>query len=679
MWEVRQTKKETELFELAFELAYFIHANREIAFFIAEDALDELGSVVGYQKKNRAPSERLQGFWKWGERTRPVRKTLILDEYQMVQWLVYKQSEYWELQTEEGKGFYAPSEEDLLVRYIKHLVFLTTRRGSFYVTLSICSILHQLDRRESRLFYDVLTQSDAARMKDTSYIGKQRIDLLEKVFRRFKKMVVLPNKAGSEKQFLTQPPTQISMNLINESLRRFTPWGTTCVLERRFDVTDIPELYFSANPANEDEENRIEMNRIHIVLHPECLAQFTNELASYVRSLPHEDLDASCNFDSLDQRIALPQFVNLRDRPPRDRFQSPQLRAEDYVRLRRTLDARGHRKQAFVPQTLCVYGDDLALYTFDAKSGKGQCFIAPETSLIEVRGRDIMGEVTLATLPLSEMQLPTEGFADSIVHPGGQTVSVRLSPTANGEASAPVQLKIGYRQNGHRVFDTSHYVSGHLKRLYYLVTSGMQGVPASDLPRIGIAIVIVAVSVLIGWWLLLKPEVNQKASDEIAKHLPKEDFAQRKEQAGERRPAETQLETPNSRPRNPDVTGQPARAHWTKDRNAALRAITVEPTRSETQPLDFSTRQNNFTISLPVYDGEGRLYLRYRLTLLSGDRDFWRRTLEAPKFSATGYTHILEIVLFTRRLPKGAVSGFLIEGFTAGDWHPVGKLAFIPR
>ena len=56
---------------------------------------------------------------------------------QMLQWLVYRQSEAWERLTERGEGFYLPSEEDLIVRYLEHLVFISLRRGSFYVTLAV--------------------------------------------------------------------------------------------------------------------------------------------------------------------------------------------------------------------------------------------------------------------------------------------------------------------------------------------------------------------------------------------------------------------------------------------------------------------------------------------------------------------------------------------------------------
>ena len=81
--------KDHDRFDLAFELAYYLHVHREVAFFVAEDALDELPVMLGNQEKHRKPSERLRGFWKGGERTRPLRQTIKLTERQMLQWLVY--------------------------------------------------------------------------------------------------------------------------------------------------------------------------------------------------------------------------------------------------------------------------------------------------------------------------------------------------------------------------------------------------------------------------------------------------------------------------------------------------------------------------------------------------------------------------------------------------------------
>lgn len=342
-----EPRTEHYLFELAFDLAYFIHGNKETAFFIAEDALDGLPAELIYQHKNRKPSERLRGFWKWGERTRPVRKTQLLTEEQMLQWLVYRESQKWEIQTERGEGLYPISEEDLVIRYIEYLVFATMRNGSFSTTLAVCSLLHQFGRRETRLFYDVLTQSDSARMKDTNYIGKQRLQLLERVSARFNGFLRTERRAGDEKQYVMRPTTERVISLVTQSLQRFTPWGTTCVIKSGFDVTDIPDLYFL---GNNQEEDLIEMNRVHTVLDPQCLRRFVNGLADYVQSLSAIDADKGCNFDLPDERIAVPQFFTFKGGPPpADRFQTPKLVDADYTRLERSRQARGRRRKSFNP------------------------------------------------------------------------------------------------------------------------------------------------------------------------------------------------------------------------------------------------------------------------------------------------------------------------------------------
>src|SRR6185295_19028254 len=202
-----ENDKEYLYFGPAYELAYFIHVNKETACFVAEDALDQLPVMLGKQGNYRKPPGLLSGFWKGGERSRPVRRTLKLNEPQMLQWLVYQHSESWEREAERGEGLYLPNEEDMTVRYLKHLVFVTLRLGSFYVSVAIGQLLHQFDRRQTRLFYDILTQSDSARMKDMGYIGKQRLELLSRIGQRFDGMINTTKTPRGERQIVTQPTT----------------------------------------------------------------------------------------------------------------------------------------------------------------------------------------------------------------------------------------------------------------------------------------------------------------------------------------------------------------------------------------------------------------------------------------------------------------------------------------
>lgn len=127
------------------------------------------------------------------------------------------------------------------------------------------------------------------------------------------------------------------------------PWGTECAIEPTFDVTDIPALYFSPGASDDDNENDVELNRIHTLVHPECFEMFSHGLDQYVRSLPAADLDAGCEFEAATKRVLLPEFTNLKSGPPRpDRFDIPKLKAEDYVRVQRLLDARGNQHRGCV-------------------------------------------------------------------------------------------------------------------------------------------------------------------------------------------------------------------------------------------------------------------------------------------------------------------------------------------
>ena len=76
------TKADTNdiYFGLAYELAYFIHVNKETACFVAEDALDQLSAMLGKQGSYRKPPGLLSGFWKGGERSRPVRDATSANE-----------------------------------------------------------------------------------------------------------------------------------------------------------------------------------------------------------------------------------------------------------------------------------------------------------------------------------------------------------------------------------------------------------------------------------------------------------------------------------------------------------------------------------------------------------------------------------------------------------------------
>lgn len=665
-----EKSKERHDFTLAFELAYCIHVDKEIAFFIAEDALEEIPLMLGNQEKNRKPSEQLSGFWKWGERTRPIRKTVRLTEAQMLQWLVYKHSESWERDTERGIGLYVPTEEDMIVRYLEHLIFLTLRRGSFYVTLAVAQLLHQFDRRETRLFYDVLTQSDSARMKEMGYIGKQRLELLGRVCWRFAQMIQTTQVTSGEKQLLTRPTTQSVISLVHECLRRFTPWESRCVIQAGFAVTDIPELYFSGSETSD--EDVLEMNRIHALLHPDCFARFVDGLRKYVSTLPGDNQDRVCNFGALDERLVVPLFSNGPDRPSRgDRFQPPMLTQADYIRLERTVETRARRRKSFTPIQLLVYVDYELLQAVEVKRVDRLRFsIPPEAGIIEVRGKDAAEELTLAIL-LVDCDLIPSGrfFRGSVIQQGGQRVEIQLTPMrrANGDIDS-LQVEVGFAQT-----PSIGDLPGMLKRSWAAITARIR-VDRDDpeslsqgygwLVKVGITAALILAALALLWLRLPLSQPERRPPEQV--EIP---------------PAEKTPETPNPPQRPPANQGTRliARARWSLKPQDALLAIPIEPTRGETRMVDFSQERTRILLSLPLYDDQGNAYSRYRMTLIADDQPLWRQSLGSQALRSSAQARILDLTLFSEHLRQKRSIAIRIEGQRRNLWESLGQLLLRPK
>ncbi len=505
--------------------------------------------------------------------------------------------------------------------------------------------------------------------------------MLEKVSQRFGPLLQAVKRVGDEKQFVMRPTTQWVINLVNESLRRFTPWETACVVEPGFDVTDIPGLYFSETGAQDEE--LIEMSRIHTVLDPLCFARFTEGVSQYIKTLPDEDQDKGCNYDCPDERLMVPQFSNFPSGTPRsDRLQFPQLTKEDYVRLQRTLDARAHRRKVFIPRQLCIYIDDVQSYSFDLKTTNSiRCSLAADADVIEVRGRDAAGELTLATLLLSDSQALGEAFRGSVVHPGGQKVTVWLMPVRETTGVVEsAQLEVRYTEPR-----LMRPVSRLARRVWFGLKRGERGHEQLSvgfnsgrawLGKAGMAAALIVVVSALIWWLRPLSRPLQEVKSPAPLVQPRGE-----EQAAVKLPVAPATPSPSPQPQPAPKEAGPliARAVWSTNREAALRAVPVEPTRGDAQMINLSRRQTDVPLSLPMYSDEGRVYSSYRLTLSAAETRLWQQTLRKPKVSLTGYAYTLTLSLFTRRLPETGPYNLRVEGLTQSNWRPVGSVAFRPK
>jgi hypothetical protein len=660
----------------AFELAYLIIPDRGIALRVAHDAWCLLDLVLGKQERSRKTYKHPRGYIKWEERSRPLRTKIRLGEEQMLQWLVYAQCDSWERATEYGSSALSPKMEDMVVRYIKHLVRITLNRNSFYVTLGLTRLLYEYGPHEVRMMYDVLTMSDSARMKDIKYLRKQKANLMDEELMRFDGMLQMVTTAYREKRFVTQPTTDRLIRLVNECLKRFTPWNTDCAVPKSFDPTVISGLYFSETKT--EDEDQIEMNRIHTILHPECFARFVTGLSEFVHRLPPDSPDKSCNYDSPDKRLAVPEFHSVGDQDPLDdRFNPPKLGPDDYVRLQRDQEALGRRRRAVSPRALFVYVDDVELASFDPRrTPRIQLKVEAVGGVVEVRSKDAHGTLTLAAMIMCCDDIPAgELFRDSVVLEAGQKLTIQLQTIrdANGDVER-ADIEVSYAETSF-----VRALSLLIQRAWLRIADNAKlhdergEVVGADYWWIGkaglVAVLLIAAAVFV--WLQLRHQPHQPPSPVV--EVP--------QVPGPETSPSTKPEQPTPGPKTPEQPARMiARLSWSRAAKDADEAIRLEATRGEATTVQLSPRKQNLSIALPQSDAARQIFTHYRATLLAADKQVWQQTLRAPAGDLTSPAHVLNLVFAQPRI-EGELLVLQFEAKTSHGWKSIGQISlrFVSR
>src|SRR5260370_25954198 len=144
-WDATKKAASVELLERGFQLAYFLVPNRSAAIDILVRALEKL------QVRSRREVKRL--YWRDKHAERPVRR-IVRNDMDLLQWLVMFESEE-EEKTQERDG--SASLRDMVIRYTKYLVQVTTALSGFYVNMAICRLIHSYSTSEAQQVYEMLT------------------------------------------------------------------------------------------------------------------------------------------------------------------------------------------------------------------------------------------------------------------------------------------------------------------------------------------------------------------------------------------------------------------------------------------------------------------------------------------------------------------------------------------
>ncbi len=424
----------------AYRLAYFLHQDKGIAIRIIAAATLKLNVAMATQSK------RLYyvpvGRFSRGEsrRTDGIRNKTLFSDLHLLQRLVYVESEPYERQKERAAQVTPPgvhavgdpaSEDDLLVYFIKHLVRITTKRNSFYVTLGVSRLLHSYSTLETMELYNAVI-GEPERVKDDYYYRSRKAVLMHEMYERFGQLIRVCRQRRGEERFETQEGSSEQRSVVRECLRLFTPWDTQCPVPSDFDP--LKSVIASLTSSSGADEKEVEVSRIHAILHPSCF----------------ERLVAAFRYSSPAERMELPRFFSeqTNDQPPGQRGAPADLSAEELAEINDMLaEQAGRRRRSSPDAVLRILIDGVERGRLNPAEESSISFRAKDDAeLIEVRTMDADGELLLATYLLTSFAKDAPVVA-SIRLEGGQYLSLSIargSSDANG--GSDFQIKFGYQE-----------------------------------------------------------------------------------------------------------------------------------------------------------------------------------------------------------------------------------------
>jgi hypothetical protein len=284
-----------EVFTRARDLAFSILPIDEVA---TEIALEAMHGAQLCRNKKKHHKENYK-YKKYG----PTR--VLLEENQLVQAYVYRESEKYEKYSEGDSNQkinpsladlikHAPlSEENLVVRYLKFLIQIS-HDNSVNAVLVMTKLIYSYSTRDAAEIYMHL-HSDAP---EENYFSKRKWEFMKRLEERFHTLIergVLTVCIGKkrERYFRGQEsPDSCWTDLAKEYLKLFTPWGTSCLLAGA--EGSLMEKFFERLEKIFSKDKR-ELNCIHTTLCPDCCTKLMKDLSlpdpSELLTLPRFNLE----------------------------------------------------------------------------------------------------------------------------------------------------------------------------------------------------------------------------------------------------------------------------------------------------------------------------------------------------------------------------------------------------
>ena len=420
------TVPENQWLDRAFKLACFIHRDRTTAIRVATEAMSkvEVASAAQDKRLYYTPTGRSS--------TRKSRNKVLLGEAHLLQRLVYVESEVYERQNEE-RGL--SDEDDMIIHFIKHLVRITIKRNSFYVTVGLSRLLHNYTTSETQDIYNVVVQ-DPDRGRDDYYYRSRKAQLMREVKERFGNLLKVCRGQRGEERFHGEERLDNHAGLVEKCLRFFTPWNTPCLVSASLDSFNDVVPQFSFMGDEPDMEHEVEINRMHAVLDPDCYGRLVGALS----------------FDQPERRLDVPHFflsghAGNGSGPRAGRDHLPELAEEELLAITGSLAQQAARRRTVAAGLLRVLVDGNEQAQLDVRrDGNVRFPIEDGAEVVEVRTDDGGADMLLAVhlLALDEASNGRGARKRSIVLEGGQELS--FSVTRSRDSVGEAVVDVAYRE-----------------------------------------------------------------------------------------------------------------------------------------------------------------------------------------------------------------------------------------
>ena len=414
-----------DLISAAFQLAYFIHDNRATAMHIAISAVRKLRVESTAQGRRAYYTPTGQSGY------RATRTKISLSDLHLLQRLVYIESEVYERIAEERQ--WGLGQMEMIIRFIKHLVKITIKRNSFYVSLALSRVLHDYTTAEAIEIYNCVVQ-DPERARENYYYRSQKASLMRELKERFGDMLRIRKAKHGEERFEAQEDSKKYLELIDACLLQFMPWYSKCVLPVDFDPIKsvVTPLLFKGDLP--DEEHATELNRIHTLLHPSCFRRLVLGLGL---ATPDQRLDVPCFFLSSDEPGSLGR-----------RLDPPPVSEEELHIISDEITKEAKRRKKYFGPILSVRVDGIERGHLDLnRTNSLRLEIEAGTELIEVQGGDSSEEIMVATHLVTYDEFGIVLSKSEVVLEGGQALSFEIvSGDKPSSGTSRTLVMIRYRE-----------------------------------------------------------------------------------------------------------------------------------------------------------------------------------------------------------------------------------------